>query len=271
MWSMNKDLFLTQVSVIDTETTNIDPSQAEIIQVAGGIHKNGFWNVNSVLLGSQNPIPPEASATHHISNRMIAHEPRFVHAQQRVLDVMHWDQPWMVAHNSSYDQTVLSNAWISCGEPQRSKQALDKSRWICTYRLARHLLQADFPDMKYSLGYLRYSLDLPVPDDTPAHRADADVLTCALLLEFLVDYAVALGKIDPSVDLGESLNQLCWTNIPVLTWPYGKHRGVLLQDIDTDYYMWALDNMEYLREGSYGFDADLAASVAEVLEKRLDG
>lgn len=27
-------------------------------------------------------------------------------------------------------------------------------------------------------------------------------------------------------------------------WPYGKHKGEYIQDLDTDYIEWALENME---------------------------
>lgn len=266
---MNRENFLRSVSVIDTETTHIDVLKAEIIEVASGTYDGETWQVETQLLGSQNPIPPEASATHHISNHMIRDKPKFEECVPQVMSTLSWHKTWKVAHNAAYDQAVLARAWESTGLVEQAMVAQDNTAWICTYRLAKKVLNDHFPDMKYGLSYLRYRLDLPVPDHVPAHRADADVFTCAALLELLVDFAMATGAINSDQDLGSQLNQLCWSPFNIVTWPFGKHAGTALVDLSTDYYMWALENMDALKEGHPSYDEDLATSVAQELEKRL--
>lgn len=266
---MMKEQFLRSVTVLDTETTNIDVTKAEIIEIASGIYSNPEWQVETQLLGSHQPIPPEASATHHISNRMIEHKPKFSECVPEVMGTLAWSQPWRVAHNAAYDQAVLAKAFEDSGHVDQARSAQDKQTWICTYRLAKKILNGHFPDMKYGLSYLRYRLDLAIPDHVPAHRADADVYTCAALLELLVDFAIDTHQIDDQLPLGAQLNKLCWSAFNITHWPFGKHAGTALADLSTDYYLWALENMDALKEHHPSYDADLASSVAQELEKRL--
>lgn len=267
---MSRDSFLGSVTVLDTETTNLHAELAEIVEVAGAVYVNQQWQVSSMLLGAENGIPPEASAKNNISNKMISGLPLFSQRSDQVATLLNWDgAAYLVAHNCRYDQDVLALAWANAGDLVRPSYALDQSRWICTHRLSKHLLNYDFPDMQYNLSYLRYRLDLPVPDNTAAHRAGDDTLTCALLFEFLVDYAIATGIVEDSPDLGTQIHALCWAPIYYTTWPFGKHRGRPLAEIETDYYIWAMQNMDALNEDRDGYDPDLAASVATELEKRL--
>lgn len=267
---MNRDTFLASVVVLDTETTNLHADLAEIVEVAGAVYANQRWQVSSMLLGAENGIPPEASAKNNISNRMIADLPGFAQCTDKVANILRWDQAaYFVAHNCRYDQDVLALAWAKAGDVARPSDSLDRSRWICTHRLSKQLLDYDFPDMQYNLGYLRYRLDLPVPDGTTAHRAGDDTLTCAILFEFLVDLAIAMDKAEDGPDLPQQLHQLCWQPMIRNTWPFGKNKGKPLSEIETDYYLWALQNMDALNEEKDGFDPDLAASVAAELERRL--
>ena len=266
---MNRDTFLSTVSVLDTETTNLHPAQAEIVEIAGARYDGQRWQVSDMLFGAKNGIPPEASAKNHISNRMIEGLPTMLDAPDRAKDILGWTQTYLVAHNCKYDQDVLMYSWANAGSFEDAEIAADRSKWICTHRLSKQLLNVDFPDLQYNLSYLRYKLDLPVPDELGAHRAGADTITCALLFEFLVDYALATNQVTEGLDLGEQVHALCWKPLIVVTWPFGKNRGRPLSEIETDYYMWAMENMDALNEDKDGYDADLAASVAAELERRL--
>ena len=268
---MSRDSFLQTVSVIDTETTNLDPAKAEIVEIAGATYNGHSWLVSDMLLGSVNRIPPEASAKNHISQRMIAGLPIFSESVDKVKVVLGWDNRYIVAHNCQYDQTVLAVAWETSGLSDDTEKAVDRSNWICTHRLSKHLLHGvDFPDMQYNLNYLRYKLDLPIPDDTVSHRAGADTLTCAILFEFLLDYAIATGAVCDNHTVGDQLVNLCWSPIKMKSWPFGKNKGRLLSEIETDYYMWAIGNMDSLNEDYESYDPDLAASVASELESRIN-
>lgn len=264
--------FLSEVSVIDTETTNLLPELAEVVEIAEAHYIGGSWSTQGFLLGAKDGIPPAASAKNNISNRMIRDLPTFGQSLDRVRDLTKWPaSKYYVAHNSKYDQEVLRHAWSASDDPQDVAICGDQSRWLCTWRLSRHILDHDFDDMEYGLNFLRYKLDLPVPDGMRLHRASDDTYLCAILFEYLVRLAVDKGMVQDSSAIGAQLNTLCWSPIIQTTWPFGKHRGKPLVDIDNDYYSWALKNLTSLREDSEDYDMDLAASVVQVLNARLAG
>jgi exodeoxyribonuclease X len=146
----------------------------------------------------------------------------------------------------------------------------DKNNWICTWRLAKAVYGIDYPSISsFGLNYLRYYFDLPVSDDLIIHRAEADVVLCGELLLHLLSRIVDNKLIDMEKDVKSQLIALCSNPVQVKTFPFGKHKGVALADIPTDYYVWAINNMDAFKEGNARYDMDLAASVAKILEERL--
>ena len=268
--SKNVDDFLKSVSVIDTETTNLLPDQAEIVEIGGANWDGALWHADGLLLNARNGIPPEASAKNNISRRMIENQPYFDQAVKDIKSLIRWDTAsYFVAHNAAYDRQVLGHAWHRMESIKDARVCDDQSRWICTWRLSRQVLGHQFGDIEYGLNYLRYLLDLDVPDGIAVHRAKDDTYMCALLLQALVDFAIEQGQVDDGPDLGKELHQLCWSPITVTKWPFGKHRGVALADIPNDYYAWALQNLPALKQGDPGYDHDLSESVRQLLEDRL--
>lgn len=270
--STNIKTFFSKVTVLDTETTHLHPEQAEIVEIAGVHYSDDRWNAQGMMLGAAHGIPPEASAKNNISNKMIAGLPIFAERTNNIKSLLRWpDTQWYVAHNARYDREVLAMSWTEVGDDSSVDICADQYRWLCTWRLSRHILAHEFNDCEYGLNYLRYRLELPVPDDMRLHRADDDAYLCAILLEFLTIYALEKGIIDDNADIGTQLNKLCWSAIPQVTWPFGKHRGKSLTDIPNDYYTWAFTNLSALNEDSNDYDLDLSESVRKVLEARLLG
>lgn len=262
--------FLSTVTVLDTETTNLFPEQAEIVEIAAAKWAKNGWTTNGMLLGAKNGIPPEASAKNNISNKMITGLPTFSEKVDVIKDLLQFESTdYFVAHNSKYDQAVLSKAWQEAGLSDYAAICEDDSRWICTWRLSQHILQHEFQYCEYGLNYLRYKLDLPVPDTTQLHRATDDTYVCAVLFDYLIAIAIKNHLIDPEDDICQQLNKLCWSPIIQKTWIFGKYRGAALTDIPNDYYAWALKNIPALNESSNEYNSDLAESVRRILEKRL--
>ena len=263
--------FLNQVTIVDTETTGIETDSSEIVEIASGTYINNNWSVDEQLLGTVKPIPPEASAIHFISNRMVRGLPNFSQQLDRVAEILNLGKTsYFVAHNADFDRQMIVRAYEKSFESNDQVSFIkNKNNWICTWRLAKAVLGIDYERQQYGLSYLRYSLNLDVPDDLPAHRAAADVLTCCKLLEKLIDLAYENHFIRDNDDIGEKLVSLCWNPVQVNTWPLGKHKGKKLDDIPTDYYVWALDNLDLFNESSANYNMDLADSVANVLENRL--
>jgi DNA polymerase III epsilon subunit-like protein len=268
---MSIETFFESVTVLDTETTHLLPDQAEIVEIAAARRNQQSWFAQGQLLNARNGIPPAASAKNNISPKMIAYKPYFDQSTNDIKELLNWNGArYFVAHNVNYDREVLKTAWQRIESIADRKICEDRSRWICTWRLSRQILAHDFNDIEYGLNYLRYLLDLPVDDSIAVHRAADDSMMCALLLEYLTRKCVADGYVQPDADIGAYLHRLCWSPITLNTWPMGKYRGVSLTDIPTDYYVWALKNLNSLNEKDPGYDADLASSVAAVLEKRLE-
>lgn len=265
-WKDDYKNLIAECVALDTETTSVDTKEAEVLQFA---HTTDFHGdpVN-IMYRSVKPIPPEASAIHHISNRMIRGLPTFGQNVDPVKDLVSCNARFYIAHNADYDKQVLVN---SCKRDSLDDEAdhFENAKWICTWRLAKAVLGVDYSKLKYNLSYLRYALDLDVPDDLPAHDGRADVIVCAKLFEMLVELAVMDKKIYPGQDLGEQLYDLCWAPKKVETWPFGKYKGQKLSDIPTDFYMWAIANVDSLQEENERYDLDLATSVGKVLEARM--
>jgi len=261
--------FLESVTVIDTETTGKDPDTCEIIEIASGFFKTSDWTISSKLFKPTLPIPPEASSKNNISNKMVVNAPLMSEINKNELSnlIRQQDTELFVAHNSEFDRLVLLSNFKK--NNNNIEGLLSNSNWLCTWRLSKAIFGVDFDSMQYSLNYLRYYLNLDIDDNLIAHRADADVLICARLLERLLVEAIDRGLIDVDSDdyLGQ-LHKLCWDPLPVLTWPLGKHKGKKLTDIPTDYYLWAIQKLDKFEKGNEMYDLDLVLSVEKILNER---
>jgi DNA polymerase III epsilon subunit-like protein len=262
--------FLNSVTVIDTETTHVDANQASIVELATAHHIDGEgWRVNSELFSVLGGIPPEASAKNQISNRMLANRPSLGDSMPQVVDMLNILKSYWVAHNANYDRTVLVNNFVRINQPELAQLFAQTDRWICTWRLSKIAYQHSFVDQVYGQNYLRYRLDLPVDDSLGVHRAGDDVRVCAALLERIVADLIDQGQINTNQPIGEQLVTLSNSPITLAVWPLGKHRGRLVSDLQLDYLVWALDNVQSLDERNTLFDPDLLETVRAELERRL--
>lgn len=258
---------LSECIVIDTETTSLDFKEAEVIQYAGDSvinileryaadgHKGA---VPAQFFTTETPITAETSSITTITGRMVAGSPKFAEKKDEIEANIN-SHRYMVAHNSYYDEGIFR------------VQGLKYPPSICTMRFAKKLYKDDVNITKHNLSFLRYALDLPIPDDVPAHLADADVLVTTLLFVRLIEDAIAAGKLDATQDLGEQIT--AWLDKPVIItiMPFGKHKGKKLTEVPTDYWMWAMDNFNSLDEKDSAYDRDFAASVTLAVEAILEG
>ena len=210
--------------VMDTETTGIDPATCKVVEFAWvltdltGPRASGTYLVNPGC-----PIPPEASAVHHLVDEDV----REAMTLQQVLQ----DLPMklrgfqigaFVAHNAAFDSAFLPT--------------MTHRPWLCTYRLARRLL----PDhTAFGNQFLRYSLKLDVPEakGLAAHRALADAFVTAATLRHLVR-----GIVD-SPDWPQEIADLAkFLAAPQLlkTIGFGKHKGQLWSAVPKNYLNWML-------------------------------
>lgn len=261
---------LSKIRVIDTETTFTEIEVAELVEIGMAVWNFNIdnWQTNSSLFDSWIPIPAEASAVNNISRHLLAGRPKFSESIPVANNLLGFNEmPIWVAHNAKFDRDILVNNYKKLNMLEQATQLSNTDNWICTLRLAKQLLIPDFPITTFSLNYFRYFFDLPV-ENRALHRADVDCLVCGEFLKLLVSYGLESGKLDPNIDIAEQLVALSNAPITIATWPFGKYRGTNLVDIPTDYYMWAMKNMDALNDELPNYDADLAASVADVLVKR---
>jgi len=171
---MNKIIFF------DTETTG-NTEKDFLCQIA---YKNG----EESFVGFYRPpikIPPEASAVHHITNKMLEDKPIFSESVdfKKIKELFEDKDSIVVAHNAPFDLMIIK------------KEGIIPTNFICTLRLARYL-DPDEKIEKYNLQYLRYFLDIEI--DADAHNALGDVL----VLEQL--YKRLQKKIMEQLDLNEN-------------------------------------------------------------------
>ncbi|BDU76133.1 exonuclease domain-containing protein [Mesoterricola sediminis] len=206
--------------VMDTETTGLDPRADKVVSIAGVWTRmgEGGFRRESFLVDPGIPIPPEASAIHHIVDRHVAGAPTLA----QVLPVFQGDDfHAYVAHNAAFDFGFLP----SQGRPV-----------LCTMRLARKV----WPRLaRYSNQYLRYFLRLEVPEaeGLPAHEALADALVTSRLL--LAELAWLAENPQPGVETLADL--IAWTEAPNLLeiCNFGsKHRGTPWAQVPRDYLAW---------------------------------
>jgi exodeoxyribonuclease X len=209
------------IIVLDTETTGMEPPEAEVIELAAvRLCRDEFLaGGDSVLIPPARPIPPETSAVHHL-----VAEDFGPHAGRTLADawwelVGFWGEEETInaiaAHNADFDSKFLKH--LSGDIP-----------WLCTYRCARHL----FPEAPaFGNQVLRYYLGLK-PSLQPGlapHRALYDTIVTAEILQRML-------QLKPLAELLELQHK------PVLLQKinFGKHRGKQFKEAPKDYLEWMI-------------------------------
>ena len=156
-----------KIIFFDTETTG-NTENDYICQLAYKTAGESFSGLYKPLI----KIPPEASAVHHISNKMVADMPSFSESSdyKKIKELFEDENSVLVAHNACFDLAIIKN------------ENIIPKHFICTLRVARALDQEGKID-KYNLQYLRYLLEIEI--DAAAHDALGDVLVLEKLYERL--------------------------------------------------------------------------------------
>jgi len=215
---------MKKIIFFDTETTG-NTENDYLCQIA---YKSGI----ETFAGLYKPpikIPPEASAVHHISNRMIEGKPSFSESgdQTKIKKLFEESDSVVVAHNAPFDLMIIK------------KEDIVPANFICTLRLARHL-DPDNKIERYNLQYLRYFLNLDV--EATAHDALGDVLVLEKLYERLKKKVIEENKLDEEgaiakmIEISSHPSLFKYIN-------FGKYNGKELSEIariDSGYLEWLL-------------------------------
>ncbi|MEK7564100.1 MAG: exonuclease domain-containing protein [Patescibacteria group bacterium] len=214
-----------KIIFFDTETTG-NTNEDFLIQLAYKSGEEKFENLYKPPI----KIPPDASAIHHITNKMVADSPTFKDSKEytNVKDLFENENSVVVAHNALFDLEVIK------------KENIEPKKFICTLRLSRYLDPEEKIE-KYNLQYLRYLLDLDV--EATAHDAMGDVLVLEKLFERL--------KTKMMTENGEDEDKVIEKMIEISSHPslfhsfkFGKYNGQKIEDVvktDRGYLQWLYD------------------------------
>ncbi len=214
------------IRVVDVETTGVDAAKDRVVEVAAvpvrlgpGSNENApCFNAEigegaSSLVYPAIPIPPTASAVHHLIDEDVESAPPLGRAINQILGPF-WQadqQRIFVAHSARFDRSFLP-------------PLQEGSQWICTYRCALHV----WPEApRHSNQTLRYWLKLPVSRDLPVHRALGDAVVTAHLFARLLQ--------ERSLD---DLLKLSTKAVLLKRLTFGKHKDRLWTEVPTDYIEW---------------------------------
>ena len=176
---------MTKLIFFDTETTG-NTEKDSLVQIA---YKDGDESFTG-LYKPDKQIPPEASAVHHITNKMVADKPTFQESgdQIKIKKLFENEDTVVVAHNAPFDLMIIK------------KENIEPKKFICTLRVIRYL-DKDGKIDRYNLQYLRYLLDLDV--EATAHDAMGDVIVLERFFNYLKDRMIK----DLPAQAGENLNE----------------------------------------------------------------
>lgn len=220
---------MKKIIFLDTETTGNEPKKDFLCQLAYKTSEETFCE----LFKPPIPIPPEASAITHITNKMVADKKAFKESSNygAIKFMLESPENILVAHNAKFDVAILNNEDIV---PQNI---------ICTLRVARALDKNNVIP-QYRLQYLRYYLDIEI--EAPAHDALGDVLVLEKLYERLLE------KIMKEYNLTEE--QAIEKMIEISSKPslmnmfnFGKYNSKTVEEvakIDRGYLEWMLGQKE---------------------------
>ncbi len=208
----------------DTETTG-NTEKDVLCQIAYKIGDESF-------VGIYNPgkkIPPEASAVHHISNKMVEGKPKFQETPdfKKIKELFEAKDKVVVAHNATFDLMIIK------------QEGIMPTAFICTLRVARHL-DSEGKIERYNLQYLRYLLEIEV--EGTAHDALGDVMVLEKLFERLLKKMMETDNLTEE----EAINKMIEiSSHPSLlrTFNFGKYTGKKVEEVlklDKGYLEWML-------------------------------
>ncbi len=238
---------MTKIIFFDTETTGIGETDY-LCQIAYKIGDESFMGLYKPPL----PIPPGASAVHHISNEMVKDKPAFKDSDdfQTIKELFEHSESVIVAHNMSFDYGMIT------------KEGITPAKTICTLRVAR-FLDKDGKLAKHNLQFLRYALGIEI--EATAHDALGDVLVMEQLFLRLMKKIMTDDGVD-EVKAIEKMVEISSKPSLFRSISFGKHAGKKLEDIvatDRNYLEWLLAQ----KESSDAKDEDWVYTLRHYLNK----
>ena len=231
----------------DTETTG-NTDKDFLCQIA---YKTSDENFTS-LYKPEIKIPPEASAVHHITNKMLADKKSFKESGDlsKIKKLLEDENAVFVAHNAPFDLVMIK------------KEDIIPSRFICTLRVARHLDPEEKIE-RYNLQYLRYLLEIEI--NATAHDALGDVLVLEQLFDRLKKKIIEQENLNEEATI-EKMVEISSHPSLLHTFKFGKHNGKKIEEViktDRGYLEWLLEQ----KLNGDGIDEDWIYTLKYYLRK----
>lgn len=207
----------------DTETTGIKWDKDSIIEIAAFDPEND--RTFEQLINPGCPIPPEATAIHHITDEMVKDAPPFSEVARAFVEFCSGDIILIAHNNDSFDLPFIKAEFARYGVPFPEWKCFDTLKWARRYR----------PDLpRHTLQFLREIYGIP-PNN--AHRALDDVIVLHAMFVQMID--------DLTIEQAHAL-----LNKPkkLLHMPFGKHQGQPLNQIPKTYVKWLAESGAFEKE-----------------------
>ena len=220
---------MKKIIFFDTETTGNEPKKDFVCQLA---YKTSTETFNELYKPSI-PIPPEASAITHITNKMVADKKAFQESEnyKNVKNLFENPDSVVVAHNAKFDLAIIA------------KEDIFPASFICTLRIARYL-DKENKIPQYKLQFLRYFLDIDI--EASAHDALGDVLVLEKLYERLLAKIMKEDDCDEAKAI-EKMIEISSKPSLMSMFNFGKYNSKTVGEvanIDRGYLEWMLAQKE---------------------------
>lgn len=201
----------------DTETTGVKAEKDRIIEIAA--YDPARDRRFEMFVNPGCPIPPEATAIHHITDEMVASAPSFAHVGAEFIEFCEGDVVLIAHNNDNFDYHFLRHEFNRHSLQMPSWKFLDSLKWARRYR----------PDLpRHTLQFLREIYGIPANN---AHRALDDVIVLHRVFSSFID--------DLSIDEVYFLLNRPKT---IQNMPFGKHQGQPLSQVPRTYIQWLMSN-----------------------------
>ena len=233
--------------VFDLEATGTDPQQDRIVEICVLRREvDGRETLFSSLVNPERPIPPETTAVHHITNEMVAGQPRFPDLIAPILSI--FEGADLSGFNvAKYDIPLLTAEFKRAGVdwPGPNRRVVDS--FVIFARKERRNLAAAY---QFYCG----------KELSGAHRAEADVRATAEILWAQIDRYPDLPKDIASLDAWcaqgdpnrvDADGKFIWKGADAVFGFGVKHKGKTLKEVvstDSSYLNWMIEKGNFSAE-----------------------
>jgi len=219
---------MKKIIFFDTETTG-NTEKDVLCQIAYKTSDETF----SALYNPGTKIPPEASAVHHITNKMVADKKTFAESgdREKIKNLFEDKDNVAVAHNAPFDMMMFK------------KEDITPANFICTLRVARYLDKEEKIE-RYNLQYLRYLLEIEI--EAQAHDALGDVMVLEQLFIRLQKKIMDTDGLDENGAIEKMIEISSHPSI-IKILNFGKYKGMKVEEvvkIDQGWLKWLLGEKE---------------------------